>query len=409
MTVRTRRTGRTGRTGRKTGGLGRYIAAATLARGADGGGPVGAVLLAAAPSAHLAQPSLMGGLLATCLSAPHLLGPVVARRLDRARDGRRVLAVAFVLYGLAIAAAALAIGHVPVVLVALLIAVAGTCGPLLTGGLSSGLSGLVDSDERAQRRAQGWDGVTYGLGGTVGPAIVAALAATASPRIAVLVLAAAAVLAAAITLTMPRTEDAGVERADVPLVRQTLRMIAVHGPLRRVAYTTVVAAMSGGAVAVLTVSLSHELHAPGESGAFLTAAYGFGSLLGSLLVTAFPLTGEPERHVSRWAAAVGAAFAACALVPGIPLGVVGFGLVGMLGAPLFTATLAARTTYSPVGARAQVFVSMAGMKIAAAALGSALAGAFAGYGPRLLLVVGGALTVAAALGTVLERRATRRR
>lgn len=392
------------RTDRRTGGLGRYIAAATLARAADGGGPVGAVLLAA----YIGQSALVGGLLATCLSAPHLLGPVVARRLDRARDGRRLLAASFVLYGLAIAAAALVIGFVPVVFVALLIAIAGTCGPLLTGGLSSGLPALVDGDGRAQRRAQGWDAVTYGIGGTAGPALVAAVAAAASPRVAMVMLAVAAVLAGAITLLLPRTQDGAVRAEDVPLVRQTLRMIAVRGPLRRVAYTTLAAAMSGGAVAVLTVALSRELHAPGESGALLTAAYGFGNLLGSLLVTAFPLTGEPERQVSRWAAISGVVFAASALTQSIPLGVVAFGLLGMLSAPLFTATLAARTEYAPEGARAQVFVSMAGLKIAAAALGSTLAGALAGSGPRLLLVLGGVLTLAAAVATVIERSATRR-
>src|SRR4051794_28176511 len=67
-------------------GLVRYLTAATLARSADGGAAVGLVLLAlsAWPGRH---GSLVGGILATCLTAPHLLGPVLARRLDNARDG----------------------------------------------------------------------------------------------------------------------------------------------------------------------------------------------------------------------------------------------------------------------------------------------------------------------------------
>lgn len=163
----------------RSGGLVRYVVAATLARGADGGAAVGLVLLATT-TRHLSRPSLIGGLLATCLTAPHLLGPAVARLLDRARDGRRLLAAACIVYGLALTAASTLLGEIPVVLVATLVAVAGLCGPLLTGGLSSRLAGLVSPDEPAQRRAQGWDAVTYGIGGSAGPAAVAALAAAAT-------------------------------------------------------------------------------------------------------------------------------------------------------------------------------------------------------------------------------------
>ena len=134
-----------GRAPSAAGGLTRYVAAATLSRGADSGAAVGLVLVAMAPAAHLARPSLVGALLATCLTAPHVLGPVVARQLDRASDGRRLLAAAFALYGLALAAA--------------LVVVAGLCGPLLTGGLSSRLAGLVDPGERARWRPDHTTGV----------------------------------------------------------------------------------------------------------------------------------------------------------------------------------------------------------------------------------------------------------
>src|SRR5438309_84264 len=100
-------------------GLVRYLTAATLARSADGGAAVGLVLLAlsAWPGHH---GSLVGGILATCLTAPHLLGPVLARRLDRARDGRGLLAAAFAGYAVAIGAATLTIGQAPVVVTAAL-------------------------------------------------------------------------------------------------------------------------------------------------------------------------------------------------------------------------------------------------------------------------------------------------
>lgn len=73
--------------------------------------------------------------------------------------------------------------------------------------------------------------------------------------------------------------------------------------------------------------------------------------------------------------------------------------------PFFTATLAARSAYAPPQARAQVFVSMSALKVAAAALGTALAGALVGLGPRLLLLAGAAMVLAVVGAMVLDRRA----
>src|SRR4051812_20678311 len=124
--------GITSSTGDARGPLARYLAAATLARGADAGAPVGLALLAT--SSGLRHGAAVGGLLAAALTAPHLLGPWVARRLDAARDGRWVLAAAFAGYGLALAAGALLLGRAPLALAAAAVVLAGTCGPLLTRG-----------------------------------------------------------------------------------------------------------------------------------------------------------------------------------------------------------------------------------------------------------------------------------
>ena len=137
---------------RLAGPLARYLAAATLARGADAGAAVGLVLLAVSPAAGLHHGVGTGGLLAAALTSPHLLGPWVARRLDRARDGRRVLAAAFAAYGIALAAAALGLGRLPFPVVLAAVVAAGACGPLLTGGLRAGWR--APRGERA-RRARG--------------------------------------------------------------------------------------------------------------------------------------------------------------------------------------------------------------------------------------------------------------
>jgi hypothetical protein len=121
-------------------------------------------------------------------------------------------------------------------------------------------------------------------------------------------------------------------------------------------------------------------------------------------VTAFPLGGEPERVVTRWVVVMAAALAVCALAPSYPLALAAFALAGASNAPFFTATLAARSRYSPAAARAQVFVSLAGVKVAMASAGTARAGAAGGTGPRALLVAGAALTRGAAAETVVDRR-----
>src|SRR4051812_8738485 len=381
--------------------LARYILAATLVRAADAAAAVGIVLLAASPAAHVAGGARPGGLLAAGLTAPHLLGPLVARRLDTARDPRVALAVAFAAYGAALAAAALLLGRAPVALPAVAVVAAGTCGPLLTGGLSSRLRGVAGRDARAE----GWDAVTYGVAGSAGPAAVAAIAALTSPLTALLGLAASAVAGAALALTLPPEPARDRPGGARPLTAgAALRAIATTGPLRRVAATTMLTAFGGGALSVVAVLLAAALGAGPGSGATLMAAYGLGNLAGSLLVTAVPQRGEPERRAVGWATVIAAGFALCALAPSYPLALVAFALAGAPNAPFITATLAARAEYAPPGARAQVFVSLAGAKVAMGAAGAALAGAAAGADPRALLVGAAAVALASPGGAALARR-----
>ena len=53
------------------------------------------------------SPGWLAGLLGACITAPHLLGPFVARILDTARDGLSVIALACVAHGVTLAAAVL--------------------------------------------------------------------------------------------------------------------------------------------------------------------------------------------------------------------------------------------------------------------------------------------------------------
>jgi hypothetical protein len=108
------------------------------------------------------MPRWLAGLLGASITAPHLLGPFIARHLDTARDGRKVIAFSAVLHGVLLGAAALLL-PVTAIWPAMLLFVSGIFGPMLTGGISSRLPSIAGPEQRNQRRAQSWDVASYGL------------------------------------------------------------------------------------------------------------------------------------------------------------------------------------------------------------------------------------------------------
>ncbi|MFI6518131.1 MFS transporter [Spirillospora sp. NPDC050679] len=379
----------------ETDGLARYLAAAVLVRGADSGAGVGLVLLALRPGGGYGEAA--AGLLAAALSAPHLLGPWLAGRLDAARDGRRLLAGAFLVYAVALAAGTFALNGAPLPVALLAVAVAGCCGPLLTGGMSSRLAAGKD------RRIQGWDALTYGVGGTAGPALVAAVSASWGAAAALFGLAAASAVAAGLTLTLPARPAAHVSGEAPAGVRAGMALLWRHAALRRVTVMTLLAAPQLGALPVMAAAVGARLHGPAEAGAMLTAAFGLGGLAGALLMTAVPLRGDPERAAARLFALMAVVTALCALAPGYPAALAGFALIGVANSLSFTAVLAARAAYAPPAARAQVFVTSAGLKMAMASVGAAVAGATAGLGGTALLLMAAAVTGSAVAAALADR------
>ncbi|MFE2417101.1 MFS transporter [Streptomyces hokutonensis] len=383
------------------GGLAGYVVAAALARTADGGAVVAVVLLVTSSGGS----GTLAGVLGACITAPHLLGPFVARSLDLARDGRKVISAACLLYATALTAGVVTYGHTPVVLPALLLATAGACGPLLTGGISSRLPAIVGPQLRTQRRAQGWDVATYGIGGTVGPSLVAALSGWVSPTAAALALAAGAATAAGCVLLLPYSVPShGGDRSAVLKPGATLALMARTGRLRRTVYLTMVVALSVAALPITAVHLTRTLGTEPATAALLTAAYGLGNLTGSIAVMARPLTGDPDRLMRRLALGVVAGLLTVTASPAFAVSVAAYALTGILNSFFFASTLAARTEYAPSGARGQVFIWVAALKITSGSAGTALAGSLTGVSVRLPLVVGLlAVSVAVAAATAETR------
>jgi hypothetical protein len=358
------------------GGLSRYVLAATLARISDGGAIVAVVLLVNTSGGSPAA----AGLLGACVTAPHLFGPFVARRLDTAADGRRVIAAACVIHALTLTAALLTYGHPPVLVPAVLLAASGLVGPFLTGGISSRLPSIAGPDVRQQRRAQGWDVATYGLAGTLGPTLVAVLAGVASARAAGLVLAAGALTAGLVVGLLPY-QPRPARTAEVPRPLATLTLMLTSGKLRRTLVLTVVVAL-GVAVLPISAVASADLYGiPASATGALVAAYGLGNLTGALAVMMRPLSGEADHLTRRLAGVVALGLLIVLIAPAFWMALLAYGATGVANSYFFASTLAARSEYAPAEARLQVFVWVGALKITAGSAGTAGAGAAAGAGP----------------------------
>jgi MFS family permease len=401
----------------------RYLAVATLVRIVDGGAAVSLVALVVSLHGRVSDAAV--GLLTALLTAPQLLGPLVAAPLARARDPRRPLALAFACLGVALAACGLLLDHGELALAAVAATAAGCAGPLVTGGLSTqsvarradgatagtaGTAGTVGTvGTVGERRAEALDAATYGLGGTVGPVLVAGAVALLSPLAAVVALGAVALVAGGGTLLLPKAEtDREPGRPPMPL-RQVLAAIAGVGPLRRVLAATTIAALGSGGLLVVAVVFGARLGGHASAGALLAAAFGIGGLAGSLLLSVRPLRTEPEVTTLALLAATGACVALCALAPDLAIAATLFALAGAISSAQFTASLAVRSAYSPRGTRAHVYVTMAGLKMGCASAGAALAGTLLAFGPRPTLLAIAGLIAAGSVAAASTRRASRHR
>lgn len=305
-------------------------------RSADGGAVVAIVFLAHASG----LPGWVAGLLGASITAPHLLGPFIARRLVTAQDGRKVIALSALVHGVLLGVAGLLLPVTWVVVPAVLLVVSGLFGPMLTGGVSGRLPSIAGPSHWSQRRAQGWDVASYGLSGTLGPAVVAWIAAGSGPLTATLVLVAAAMIGAGGVLVLPR-QDPPLAAVSVSSPGRTLLAIGRSGPLRRTLALTVTVAFSVAVLPIYAVAVAPSFGGAALAGT-LAAVYGIGSLAGSALLMAWPLRGDADRLTAALALVAAAGLAVVIVVPGFVMSLVAFGLAGIANSLFFAATLAAR-------------------------------------------------------------------
>ncbi|PWK69357.1 hypothetical protein BCL76_10673 [Streptomyces sp. CG 926] len=386
------------------GGFGRYLAAALAARIASEGMGMAVVLLALERTGSAAH----GAFVLTAWLAPHVLAAPLAGAAARTRRPRLFHAGALAGFATAVAALTLLLGRAPVPLVLAVAVLGGSCGPMVTGGLSSLITALVPAGP-GRDRAYGWDAATYNAAAVTAPAVVGLVAALGSAGPAMAVLAASGALAAALAATLPYEDrGAGDGAGPVPGTPRAglgagLAALWRIRELRAVTSATTLGFVGIGSLTTVSVLLATELGSPGGGGVLMTA-FAVGALGGSLTLGRITSV-EPGRLV-RWAlAGTGAALAAAAFAPSLPVTAAVFALAGVCDGPLLTATLRIRARYAPEGVRTQVFTLGAGLKLTAASAGAALVG-LAADAPAAALLAGiaGLLLAAALLHTLTVPR-----
>ncbi|UQW99924.1 MFS transporter [Streptomyces sp. RerS4] len=366
-----------------TGGFGRYLAAALAARFASEGMGMAVVLLALERTGDAAH----GAFVLTAWLAPNVLAAPLAGALA-ARTRRPRLFHAGALAGFTAAAATLAVllGRAPTPVVLAVAALGGTCGPMVTGGLSSLVAALAPAGP-ARERAYGWDASTYNAAAVTAPAAVGLVAAYASAAPAALLLVASGALAATLAATLPYEDPCAGPSRKGPRVGMGAGLAALWRvrELRAVTSATTVAFVGVGALTTTSVLLARSLGNPGGGGVLVTA-FAVGALTGSLTLGRMTSL-APGRMACGAMAATGVALVGAALAPSLPLTAALFALAGVCDGPLLTATLRIRSQYAPEGTRAQVFTLGAGLKVTAASAGAALVG-LAATAPAWTLVLG---------------------
>lgn len=385
--------------------LPQYAASATLVRLGDEGARVALSLLAV--TAGLG--TRVGGVLIAVLLVPHVVAaPAVGAFVDRSAHPVRRVGLLAAGFAVGVGLAGVLAGRGPLAVVVVVLLLAGSCGPALTGGLSSVLPDLVARPRLP--RAFGLDALTYNVAGIAGPALAAVVAGVWGGRWATAAVASSAALGAVVVATLAmsgpdrpsRTGDRG-HSSDASLMWTAgLRAIARDRALRAVTTATTLGMVGAGALPVVATVIAIRAHSAQQAG-LLLAAEAVGGLAGSLLWTARPASADRAPVVvALGLAAVGVPLMLAAATGALPVLLVLFGLAGVADGPTFGALLLVRDARAPEDARSQVFTVGAGAKITAAAVGAALGGLLSGLavGPQLLLA-GGVHVLAGLLGLAM--------
>jgi hypothetical protein len=277
------------------------------------------------------------------------------------------------------------LGILPNAVVAFGLIAAGAAGPFFMGGLSS----FVTDEIHHERRAYAMDALSYNLGSVAGPALVAMATTLASARLALGIMALAALLGAAGTLAT-RLKPRPVPSGSIwNSMAAGLRHITRHRPLMIVTTSGTISQLGGGALPIVAVVVAIERAGNPADGAIIVSAFAVGGLIGALATAARPGRLRPELSMGLGFAVIGLLTLAAAVDWGLVWVIAMMAVAGLFTASSSAAMLLLRKQQSPASLRGQVFTVGAGLRATAAAAGAALAGVAAGLGGTVLILCTG--------------------
>lgn len=350
--------------------LPRYFLAAVCARSADEGARVALVLLALEDMHSTAA----GGLLVAVLLVPHVVAaPNVGRLLDQTQRPGLVVGAGIAIFAGSLASTAVLAGRIPIGVIAAILLIGGCCGPVITGGLTGQLAGLVH--HKSIGRVFGLDSFFYNIASMAGPAVISVVNLATNARAAQLVLAGTAAVGAAISSTLPGRTGAAAHEAPKPgQLLGALRIIHRVPQLALVTSASTIGQLGMGALPVISAAVAATYRHPEDGGLLLTAMAG-GSLLGSVVWTLRPAPAPwAPMIMSVTMIGSGVTLTVTAFADDLVASVILFGIAGFFIGPFAAALFTTRSHYSPPTSRTQVFTLGAGLKVTATAAGSALIG-----------------------------------
>lgn len=352
-------------------GLIHYLLAAIPARIVTGGAAVATILLARSSN----MDGTTAGLMAACLTAPHVLGPLYGRWLDNTSDPRFIIAGACFLFAVSFQLAIVGFEAQTLLPTMLALLVCGMCSSFMMGGLSTQVVKLVGSELTEKRKAQSWDTFTYGLGLTLGPMLTALLTDVYSVPLSVRILMSSAVVAGLLTFFIPLKMHKKADDAQHPAsLSQVVDILRQSGALKRTLLMTSSAAFSIAALPVLSVYLSESWMRSQQSGAYLVTLYGVGCLCGSVFLMMRPMRQDALVLLRNVGALLIVVLSLVIVSPSYSAGLFAYWLCGVVNAVFFAVTLAARSDYAPPQGAAQIYMWVAAAKISFASLGAFAAG-----------------------------------
>lgn len=350
----------------------RYIFAAVLVRTSTGGATVAVILLAR----HFGADGSLAGAFAACLTAPHLLGPIYGKWLEKSNNPFILISLSCLIFAIFFQIAIFNFGSKQLWFVFLSLLICGVCSSFLMGGLSTQVNHLVEQDLTVRRKAQSWDTMTYGVGLTVGPLLIATFTSFYSIQATVSVLMCFPILAGLVILSLPKPDRRNNQcKSAVPNMKQVVFILWRNSALKTTLMMTSGAAFSFAALPVLAVYFSETFQQGQENGAYLVTLYGVGCLCGAALLIFKPLVKDALTLLRN----IGILLVGCLVLVSLSssffTSMTAYWLCGVVNSVFFASTIAARAEYSPEHGAAQIYMWVAAAKITAASLGALVAGA----------------------------------